>query len=130
MRRMVSLFVLAACAACGDKLPLAPPEPASISITPAPINMNLGTWLGLTVLLNDAAGNVINIAKPPALSFASRDPSVVGVDSTGRINAIHTGFAYVVASFKAGSRTLVDSVGVAVAMPVNQSRDRSTYRLP
>ena len=122
LRRIVGLSVLGVCAACGDKTPSAP-APASISIMPPEVNINRGTSLILSVVVKDAAGDVIDVAKPPALTFTSRKPAIVSVDETGRIEAISLGSAYVVADYKLGARTLEDSVSVTVAALLDRSPD-------
>lgn len=123
MRRINVAVVLVACAACGEKLPLPPPVPASISIEPSAASVDVGGQLVLTVIVNDGTGTPVGIAKPPALTFTSRRPSVAAVDSTGRITAMSLGSTYIVATYKSQSRVLTDSAAVFVVMPVSRSPD-------
>lgn len=54
------MLLVAGCSACGDKLIVPAPIPASIEITPdTSVALNLGDHRQLTVVVRDARGNVI-----------------------------------------------------------------------
>jgi hypothetical protein len=109
-------LVVVGCATCSEPVPLSPPpEPASITISPSHgIALNLGGQTSIGVVVRDAAGIPIAVIAGPPLAFTSRNPSVVAVDSTGRVSAVRLGVTYVVASLPTATRVLTDSIFVAV----------------
>jgi hypothetical protein len=112
--------IVATCLACGSSTDPSK-EPQSITVTAAgghTLAINLGTQIQLKVTAKNAAGEEITGVGP--FSFTSRDPSIVTVDATGMLSAIHVGPTYVVVALVSGTRTLVDSLDVDVATAIQQ----------
>ena len=75
----------------------------------------VGGQVRVAVVARDVTGNLI--VSPGKVTFASRNASVVAVDSTGLITAVAVGpQTYVVATLAAGHAVLADSVSVIVTM--------------
>lgn len=84
MRRFVTVVLMMAAvtfglAACGGGGKKAGP-PATVTITPNPVSLTVGFTQQLTVVVTDASGTVL---ASPTVTFASSNPSVVSVSTTG-----------------------------------------------
>lgn len=119
VRGAARLFLVIGCLACGD-VPLVPLPLVSISIVgDSTFNVNVGGQVRLVVVARDVTGNLI--ISPRKVTFASRNPSVASVDSTGLVTAVAAGPpTYVVATLAAGHDVLADSVSVTVAMLIDR----------
>lgn len=113
------LLLVVGCLACGD-VPLAPLPLASIAIVgDSTFDVLVGGQVRLSVVARDVIGNLI--VSPRKVTFASRNPPEVSVDSTGLVTAVAVGpQTYVVATLAAGHEVLADSVSVIVTMLVDR----------
>jgi hypothetical protein len=74
--------------------------------------MNSGEHVPLTIVGRDANDNPVDLAS--SLTFATRNPSVATVTSSGIVTSENAGATYVVVSLDIDGRELADSVQVTV----------------
>ncbi len=85
---------------------------ASVTVTPAPANLGLGQTVQLTATLKDANGNVLT---GRVVTWASDDPAVATVSSTGLVTGVAQGEATITARSETKSGTAAITV---IRMPV------------
>ena len=104
--RRVSLGLTVFIMACSG--PTAPPPPvASVSIQAVTTSVGVGSSLTLSVILRDAAGDVLTNR---TVAFTSSNASVLSVDATGLVRALAEGEATITASCEQKTGQLTMSV--------------------
>lgn len=111
----LSLGAMAALGACGDDVtvPVAPPAPVVISITPPNANMNVGESLNFAVQIS--GGNLT--AAPTLASCTSSNSAVATAAVSGascRVTAVAAGNATITAAASTGQSA---AAGISVAAP-------------
>jgi uncharacterized protein YjdB len=69
--------------------------PASLTLSPASVNVPRGATQGITAIVRDAAGNTITPLPP--LTWQSSNPDVASVSATGVVTGVADGFATITA---------------------------------
>ena len=103
--------------ACGgdDSPPTAPPQPASVSVSPATVTFTaVGEEEALTTQVRDQNGQAI---AGVAVTWASGNPLVATVDAAGLVTAVANGSA----SITATAGTAAGSASVTVAQEVSEA---------
>ena len=111
----LSLGALAALGACGDDVtvPVAPPAPVVISITPPNANMNIGESLNFAVQISGGS----TTAAPTLQSCTSSNTAVATATVSGqacRVTAVAAGNATITAAASSGQSA---AAGISVAAP-------------
>lgn len=111
----LSLGALAALGACGDDVtvPVAPPAPVVISITPPNANMNVGESLNFAVQISGGS----TTAAPTLASCTSSNTAVATAAVSGsscRVTAVAAGNATITAAASSGQSA---AAGISVAAP-------------
>ncbi len=111
----LSLGALAALGACGDDVtvPVAPPAPVVISITPPNANMNIGESLNFAVQISGGS----TTAAPTLASCTSSNTAVATATVSGqacRVTAVAAGNATITAAASSGQSA---AAGISVAAP-------------
>ena len=96
-----------------------PPPVASVTVSPATLNLDVGAYATLTATVSDASGAPI---PGKSVSWLSSNPAVVTVNPAGTVTAFEEGTAQITASVDgvSGSATLTvhTVVGSVVVSPV------------
>jgi uncharacterized protein YjdB len=104
--RRISLGLTALVMACSG--PTAPSAPvASVTIQAVTTSLTVGNSIALTVILRDAAGNVLTNR---TITFTSSNESVGSVDATGLVRALAEGEVTITASSEEKSGQMTISV--------------------
>ena len=122
-KKVAIAFVLLALTACGDVQDVTEPEPpraASLSVSPAAVELGLpGETAELTVTVLDQHGN----AFPAPFTWSSEDASVISVNQDGLVTAVARGTAAI--------RVVAGDVSAVVQAAVrNSSTDGVCGRTP
>jgi trimeric autotransporter adhesin len=73
-------------------------QPASVTVTPNPGSVKVGAGLQLTVVVKDAAGNILTITKQSLISFQSNAGGIATVSQFGLVNGVAVGTAVITAN--------------------------------
>ncbi len=115
LRPGTTLVVASVATAAGARadsvsLVITPPAVASLSVEPAAFSLPAGDVRQLAITTRDAAGRP---AQPRSLVFVSSNPQVATVSDSGRVLAIATGIATIVANADGQRDSAVVTVGPA-----------------
>src|SRR5439155_23718573 len=89
---------------------------ASVTVTPAPARVGLGQTVQLTATLKDANGNVLT---GRVVTWASDNPAVATVSSTGLVTGVAQGQATITATSETKSGTAAVSAVRLTLAPVS-----------